>query len=227
MSFIVIEGLDGSGKSTQVKKVCHYLSEHNIPFEYIHFPRLEDPFFGLLIARFLRGEFGTLHSVDPYLVAMLYASDRWHAAATINDWIMQGKLVLVDRYVYSNIAYQTSKIADKEEKKKLRDWIFQLEYEQFKIPKPDINIWLDAPLAFVEKKLSSNRESEDRRYLEQNQRDIHEVDIDFQRAVYQEYAQFCTEYDDFRRLICYDEQNQMLSENTIFSMLIKYIQNYF
>ena len=74
--FIVLEGLDGAGKSTQIRMLRQLLAERGVESEYVHFPRFDAPVYGELIARFLRGEFGGVNEVDPYLVALLFAGDR-------------------------------------------------------------------------------------------------------------------------------------------------------
>ena len=112
MKLFVIEGVDGAGKSTQIKMLRDFFSGKGYSCEYLHFPRTEAPYFGELIARFLRGEFGSLNEVDPYLVAMLYAGDRKDASDIIKNWLKEGKIVLLDRYTYSNIAYQCAKLND-------------------------------------------------------------------------------------------------------------------
>ena len=86
MKLFVIEGVDGSGKSTQLKLLSEYLAREGQKCEFLHFPRTDAPFFGELIARFLRGEFGSINEVDPYLVAMLYAGDRNDASGKIRGW---------------------------------------------------------------------------------------------------------------------------------------------
>lgn len=210
--FIVIEGLDGSGKSTQLQMLREYLNKQNIPYEYLHFPRTDTPFFGELIARFLRGELGSNDQVDPYLVAMLYAGDRRDAAPTIRQWINEGKLVIVDRYVFSNIAYQCAKLDDPDLKNDLKNWILKLEYEYFGIPVPDLNIFLDVPLEFVEKNLSTLRSGNDRKYLNGNT-DIHEQDINFQRKVREIYLWLAQTESTMQVIACYDASGMLPAEN--------------
>ena len=102
---VVIEGLDGAGKSTQVRLMKEYLSKVCNRLEYIHFPRYDAPVYGDLIGKFLRGGFGPMDKVHPQLVALLFAEDRRDAAPSILKVLSEGGTVLLDRYVYSNIAY--------------------------------------------------------------------------------------------------------------------------
>jgi len=181
MKVFVIEGVDGAGKSTQIRLLKDFFSEKGYNCEYLHFPRTETPYFGELIARFLRGEFGSLNDVDPYLVAMLYAGDRKDASPVIRNWLMEGKVVLLDRYTYSNIAYQCAKLPEVSSQDKLMNWIFSLEFNHFAIPQPDLNIFLDVPFAFTEKNLAKTRTGNDRDYLN-GTRDIHEESIFMKRV---------------------------------------------
>ena len=139
MRFVVIEGLDGSGKSTQMELLKKHLDKEGVKYRYLHFPRLEEGVYGKLVARFLRGEMGDNHLVDPYLVALIFAGDRADASSMIRDWMEQGNLVILDRYVYSNIAFQCAKLSDKKEQEKLRDWILELEFEKNRIPRPELS----------------------------------------------------------------------------------------
>ncbi|MBP5487873.1 MAG: thymidylate kinase, partial [Bacteroidales bacterium] len=102
---IVLEGLDGAGKSTQVRKLKSYLEGICPGLEYIHFPRYDAPVYGDLISRFLRGDFGSNETVHPQLVALLFAEDRHGASPIMKKTLSEGGFVLLDRYVYSNIAY--------------------------------------------------------------------------------------------------------------------------
>lgn len=215
---VVLEGLDGAGKSTQVKKLRSYLESIFGELEYIHFPRYDAPVYGDLISRFLRGDFGTNETVHPQLVALLFAEDRHGAAPGMKEKLAGGGTVLLDRYVYSNIAYQCAKLKDADEAGRLRDWIFNTEYDSFGLPVPDLNIFLDVPIGFVESKLKSQRSGQDRDYLEGGQ-DIHEADIEFQKRVRDIYREQCGLDPKFIRIDCSDEYGEMLPPGAIFAKI--------
>lgn len=223
MKLIVIEGVDGSGKSTQIKLLRDFFTGSNHSCEYLHFPRTDAPYFGELIARFLRGEFGSLNEVDPYLVALLYAGDRKDAASIINKWLSQGIFVLLDRYTYSNIAYQCAKIEDPAEREKLRRWIIALEFKHFGIPEPALNIFLDVPAAFTEHKLTIPRKGTDRSYLNGN-RDIHEESLFFQKRVRDIYINSARTDNKLAVINCSDADGRMMPAEEISGMITEIIK---
>jgi len=218
MKLLVIEGLDGSGKSTQIKLLKDFFEKRNQQCEYLHFPRTDTPWFGELIARFLRGEFGSLSEVDPYLVAMLYAGDRKDASEMIKSWLENGKTVLLDRYTYSNIAYQCAKLNDISKQQELKKWILELEFGYFAIPQPDINIFLDVPQNFIKNKLADTRIGEDRKYLN-GQNDIHESNLSFQMKVREMYLRIAAE-DPAMAVVDCGSKGQMLPVDEIFMKII-------
>jgi dTMP kinase len=220
MKLFVIEGVDGAGKSTQIKLLKDFLSKKGYDCEYMHFPRTDTPFFGELIARFLRGEFGSLNEVDPYLVAMLYAGDRKDASLIINNWLSEEKIVLLDRYTYSNIAYQCAKLKDKPEQDRLMRWILSLEFDHFRIPKPDLNIFLDVPFAFAEMNLSKTRTGNDRNYLN-GSRDIHEESMTFQKIVRDIYLRVSRTDNTLAVVDCSTSNGNMLPSSEIFTLIVK------
>lgn len=216
---IVIEGLDGSGKSTQVAKLKEYILDKGMKLKYIHFPRYDQSPYGDLIGKFLRGGFGNIEDVHPQLVALLYALDRKEASPQIYNWLKEGYCVLLDRYVYSNIAYQCSKISDSSEREELREWIINLEYQDYNIPVPDINLFLDVPIDFVNSRLTSSRVSDsDRDYL-QGERDIHEEDINFQKNVRDVYLQQLQRDPKFISINCSSTDGSMLPSDQIFDKI--------
>lgn len=224
MSFIVIEGLDGSGKTTQTELLKRYLRENKLKYEFIHFPTSDSPVYGDLISKFLRGELGKLEEVNPYLVALLFAGDRYNMSKTIQAWLNSGKFVINDRYVYSNIGFQCAKTKSEEDSKKLFDWIFDIEYNYFKIPKPNLSLFLDVPFEFTRKKLSETRTGCNRDYLK-GKEDIHEANLDFQKKVKETYLQAIKNDNSFVRIQCYDHKG-ILSPELISELIIKEIINH-
>lgn len=223
MRFVVIEGLDGSGKSTQLKLLREYLEKEGISYKYLHFPRLEEGVYGALIARFLRGEMGPNDQVDPYLVALIFAGDRAEASSMITSWMEEGNLVIVDRYVYSNIAFQCAKLSGADERKRLRDWILDFEFRQNKLPEPDLNLLLHVPIEFTRQQLEKARAGEDRDYLK-GERDIHEEDLGFQERVMKEYLSLQQHVNDLKLIDCTDGLGKMQAPASISELLIKQLK---
>ena len=215
---IVLEGLDGAGKSTQIKKLTALFEARGAECAYLHFPRFDAPIYGDLIARFLRGEFGSADAVNPYLVALIYAGDRAEAAAEIRRWLDEGKVVILDRYLYSNIGYQCAKLPKGEERERLMEWIFNLEYNHFGIPRPDLSLFLDVPFAFTERKLTEQRDGDDRDYLKGGA-DIHEASLSLQQRVREVYLEAAVKDPALQVVDCSDEAGAMDSPEGIFQKI--------
>jgi len=137
---IVFEGIDGAGKHTQLTRLCAALAGRNIPTEIISFPVYET-FFGRLIERYLRGEFGPLEQVDPHFSAMLFAGDRLKQKNRILAALEAGKTLLADRYVASNLAHQGSRVPAGERAVFL-DWLRKLEYTENELPAEDLVLYM-------------------------------------------------------------------------------------
>ena len=143
--FIVLEGIDGSGKRTQVQALAQSLAQRGTPFAQISFPNY-DGFYGKLVAQFLNGEFGPLSAVDPHFSALLYAGDRLESKPAIESALAAGKLLLADRYVASNLAHQGARMAP-EKRGNFLAWLRQLEYEVHALPVEDLVVYLRVPVA--------------------------------------------------------------------------------
>ena len=194
--FIVLEGLDGSGKSTQTTLLLEAIRNKGIDAEFIHFPRTDDssPFYGPMLKRFLKGELGSLSEVDPWFVAMLFAGDRRNEGPSIAALLNEGKWVIADRYVLSNIAFQGAKIKSQKEKSELAHWILNTEYNVFHLPVPDQTFFIHMPLSFCRGNVLNQRSGADRDYLD-GKTDIHEADFSFQNDVYEMYRYMLSEPD--------------------------------
>ena len=216
--FIVLEGLDGAGKSTQIRMLRQLFADRGVESEYVHFPRFDSPVYGQLIARFLRGEFGGVQEVDPYLVALIFAGDRADAAPQIRQWLAEGKAVVLDRYVYSNVGFQCATRPAGEERDRLADWIVNLEFGHNALPRPDLSLFLDVPFAFTERKLSEVREGDDRDYLQGGQ-DIHEASLQLQQDVRSVYLASAAKDPSLRVVDCSDASGAMESPEGIFAKI--------
>ena len=216
--FIVLEGLDGAGKSTQIRMLRQLFADRGVESEHVLFPRFDSPVYGQLIARFLRGEFGGVQEVDPYLVALIFAGDRADAAPQIRQWLAEGKAVVLDRYVYSNVGFQCAKLPAGEERDRLADWIVNLEFGHNALPRPDLSLFLDVPFAFTERKLSEVREGDDRDYLQGGQ-DIHEASLQLQQDVRSVYLASAAKDPSLRVVDCSDASGAMESPEGIFAKI--------
>ncbi len=158
---MVIDGIDGSGKATQTKLLADRLKKEKVPVKTIDFPRYYDNFFGALIGEYLSGLHGDFIQADPRLASVLYAADRFETSAKIKEWLAAGFVVVADRYVSANQIHQGGKIADPKKRQEFLTWLDKMEYGVFKIPKPDLVIYLDVPFEvsklWLEKKIAKRR----------------------------------------------------------------------
>lgn len=155
--FLVLEGGDGAGKSSQLALLEGFFKKSGRTVQSVHFPRLEAKPYGQMIGEFLRGEYGSIETVHPKLTALLYALDRQQAAPALRETIAAGRVLLADRYIFSNIAYQCAKLDDSREREVLSDWIEVLEYGSHGIPRPDLTLYLDVPPEFSRAKLAERQ----------------------------------------------------------------------
>jgi len=171
---IVIDGSDGSGKTTQIKRLVNKLKKKGYEVEIADFPQ-HGKKSAALVDEYLNGEYGTAKEVGPYRASIFYACDRYAASFQMRKWLEEGKIIISDRYVSANVGHQGGKIEDINERNKYLDWLFNLEFNIFGIPRPDKNILLYVPPE-IGKKLV--RKKELREYIKNNDNeDIHEKDL--------------------------------------------------
>ncbi len=175
---IAIEGIDGSGKGTQARRLHGQLLQDGLSSELISFPRYSETHFGHTIGRFLNGEFGQLNEVDPHLAATLYAADRFESRAMLIELLSARDVVVSDRYVPSNVAHQGAKRTG-EERQRLQQWIETVEYDVFQLPRAETVIHLDLPAETAQMLIArkAKRDYTDR------QADLQEADRDYLDAV--------------------------------------------
>jgi len=173
--FIVIDGIDGSGKKTQVEAIAKKFKERGIEVKTIDFPQYYNNFFGKLVSRYLSGELGSASEVSPFIASVLYAADRFESSKEIVKWLEKGKVVVADRYVSSNQIHQGGKIKDSKEREEFLKWLDEMEYGVFEIPKPDIIFHLNVSCE-ISAKLLDNKDALGRKKYSKNKKDIHEAD---------------------------------------------------
>jgi len=155
-TLIAVEGIDGSGKHTQAKLLEHSLLSRGYTVYATAFPQYES-WFGHMVGKFLNGEFGPLEGVDPRFTAMLYAGDRFEAKARLQSALGAGKIVLIDRYVGSNLAHQVARAAAEKRSEFLR-WIEYLEYTIYGLPRENLILYLRVPPSHAQKLVASKSE---------------------------------------------------------------------
>lgn len=214
-TFIVIDGSDGSGKTTQANLLISYLKKKKIPVKYVDFPQYYSSFHGNTVAKFLRGEFGTIDQVSPYLASLAYALDRASIKAEMNDFLEKGGVIIANRYATSNMGHQGAKFSNEKDRSAFLKWVYELEYKVHKIPKEDVVIYLYVPwqmgMKLTEKK-------GDRGYLKGKEKDIHEKNIAHRIASENMYLSLAKKYN-WIQIQCV-EKNILFSPQEIHEKII-------
>jgi dTMP kinase len=201
--FIVLEGIDGSGKRTQLDMLARAFSSRGITFTQVSFPRY-DGFFGKLVARFLNGEFGPLESVDPHFSALLYAEDRRESLAKLESDLAAGNALLADRYIASNLAHQGARVS-REKRCEFLAWLQELEYQVYALPAEDLVVYLRVPADEAHRLVGEKA----KRQYTQLPRDLQESDLAHLQAASDVYDELARQ-PHWVKIECYDAQAQAL-----------------
>jgi dTMP kinase len=199
---IAIEGVDGSGKSTQVALLQEALERVGHETYRVSFPRYADPLFGDLIRRFLRGDLGPVESVHPRLVALLFAGDRGAEAPSLRQALCEDKVVICDRYFYSNLAYQSAKFQEGPEVDEFAQWLRKLEFGHYALPVPDCSLYLDVHQETRIEQLAGRAAAADDEDQGPISNDIHERDMGLQARVEETFRGYAETHDDLVRIDC-------------------------
>lgn len=217
--FIVIDGVDGSGKATQTKLLVQHMQKEGLPVETISFPQYGKKSAGP-VEEYLSGKYGSAEDVGAKRASILYAVDRFDASNTLKGWLDAGINVVADRYVGSNMGHQGSKIDDPVERKAFFEWESDFEHNLLGLPRPDINIVLHVPCD-VAMGLMEGRES--KHGLKQ---DVHEASPDHIQKTEIAYLDLVNQYDEFEKITC-TINNQMLPQEEIHNKIWELIAHNF
>jgi dTMP kinase len=187
---IVIDGIDGSGKTTQIKLLSKKLKAKKIPFEVISFPQYGKNQYSRQIEDYLEGKLGKIEEVDPYFIAKVYANDRLTSRDLIKKWLSEGKIVITNRYVSSSKAHLGANISE-EKREGFMKWVDQLEYKTNKMPKPDLNILLKIDPKTAQKNAFLDLKT-----------DIHEEDLEHEQKASEIYLQLSRSEENWKVLEC-------------------------
>lgn len=179
---ITIEGIDGSGKATQAKLVQKNLEESGLRSTIFSFPAYQSSAYGDLIAEYLNGNLGKLEDIHPKLAALMFSVDRLHAKEQLDALLDEGGIVICDRYVHSNIAYQSARVPE-DEQTDFSNWLYDLEFKTNDMPKPDAAFFLNvAPDVARERVL----QKDPRDYTDKAE-DLHEQEHGYMETVSHRY----------------------------------------
>jgi len=177
-TLIAIEGIDGAGKGTQAGRLVTSLREMGLRVDTLQFPRYGATTFGRAIGDFLNGRFGSLNEVHPQLAAVLYAGDRFESRALLLKMMEDNDVVVLDRFVGSNLAHQSAKL-DGHERTALVEWIEKVEFDVFQLPRPTLTVLIDMS-SQMSRELVSRKAARD--YTDQ-EADLQESDLPYLERV--------------------------------------------
>ncbi|MGI6030925.1 MAG: dTMP kinase [Eubacteriales bacterium] len=187
---IVLDGVDSSGKETQTRLLAQTLEAEGWPVKMVSFPRYDRPY-SAPVRMYLDGAFGSRpQDVNPYAASTFYAVDRFASfREEWGSWLEQGGIVLADRYTTSNAIHQGVKL-DGQQRLDFFRWLYQLEFEQMGLPRPDLVLFLDMPPAMAMQLMKERRN----KATGGTQKDIHERDGEYLNRCYDAACEACGFY---------------------------------
>ena len=176
---IVIDGTDGSGKATQVALLVKRLQKDGHIVKVVDFPEYYKNFFGKFTGHCLSEQYYNWLGVHPKISSVMYAADRWESSEEMKGWLKKGYIIVANRYVSANQIHQGGKIKDAKKRNAFIKWLNEMEYEVFKIPKPDITLYLSLPINIVLELIKIRESSKMKRaYLKKGKKDVYENDVE-------------------------------------------------
>ena len=175
---IVIDGTDGSGKATQVALLAKRLKKEGYTVKLLDFPEYYKNFFGKFIGHCLSEQYYNWVNIHPKIASIAYAADRFESSQKIREWLRKGYIVLANRYVSANQIHQGGKISNTKKRESFIEWLDEMEYKVFKIPRPDVVFYLNVPMSII-LRLIKERNKNGKRAYTGKKKDIVEGDTTY------------------------------------------------
>jgi dTMP kinase len=209
---IVIDGTDGSGKATQVALLAKKLKKEGKIVKIVDFPEYYKNFFGAFIGHCLSEQYYNWIKVHPKIASVVYAADRYESSEEIRNWLKKGYVVIANRYVSANQIHQGGKIKSEKKRNDFIKWLDEMEYDVFKIPRPDITLYLSLPVNIVLQLLKDRESSKMKRAYLKKKKDVHEADINFLKNSIKSALKLEKEVKNFIKIECSKEGKILLRE---------------
>lgn len=218
----VIDGTDGSGKQTQFEKLKERLDKENIKYKAVSFPRYDNPS-SSLVKMYLSGQFGeNAKEISPYIASTFYAVDRYAAYKTeLEEYYNNGGIILADRYTTANMVHQAGKIKDATERKKFLDWLWDFEFNLYKLPIPTEVFFLNMPPEYAIQ-LMKDREN---KITHEQKKDIHEKDIEHIKDAYNAACDLVHKYN-WKEIDCINKNKEIKTIDTIHEEIFRTIKEH-
>ena len=217
----VIDGTDGSGKQTQLQKLKENLDNRGIEYKTVSFPNYDSPS-SALVKMYLSGEFGTdAKAISPYIASTFYAADRYATyKKDFEEYYNNGGIIIADRYTTASMVHQTGKISDEKEREKFLDWLFDLEFGIYGIPKPDLVFFLNMP----PKNSLELMKARENKFTHSEEKDIHERDANHIQDAYNAACSLVDKYD-WHEIKCVRDEKIRTIEDISEEIITKVLEN--
>ena len=220
---IVIDGTDGSGKTTQVVLLTDRLKKEGYKIKVVDFPEYYKNFFGKFIGHCLSEQYYNWLGVHPKIASVMYAADRWESSEEIRKSIKAGYIVIANRYVSANQIHQGGKIKSAKKRADFMKWLDEMEYEVFKIPRPDLTLYLSLPINITLQLLKDRDSSKMKREYLKKKKDVHESDVNFLINSRKSALKLEKEVPNFIKVEC-SEKGKILSREQVHEMVYKEVK---
>ena len=220
---IVIDGTDGSGKATQAELLIKHLKKDGHKVKVIDFPEYYQNFFGEFIGHCLSEQYYNWINIHPKIASIAYAADRWESSEKIKELLGEGYIIVANRYVSANQIHQGGKIKDTKKRNSFIKWLDTMEYEVFKISRPDMTFYLSLPIEIVSKLLKSRESSKMKReYLKKN-KDVHEKNKNFMKNSIKSALWLAKREKNWEKIDC-SKKGEILSREQIHEMIYEKVK---